>query len=1237
MRENELESENHRIHAFEWRSDDTCLLCLIEIIQADSRTNLRIHRRFALATLNHRLNPDVIRPSLQEKGSSNHKNLAKLLQKNRNVSTQVLDTLLGSLTLTDVVDLAIEAVYRLYRHVLRDELVLDQVLTHCIQKIGQSLDQPEKWVPYLSVMQRLAHLNPSAIALAINQNAKLKNEMVEHLSDHLTEFVALHVIALLDPIVRNDADEIFIRPSRRPILMLQLARLLETAQCQQLICAVLGFALMLWIKEDLQQLGHQQDNSGMPKIQQLLLTTANGLKRIVLQSQPDIQVAALQVLDAVLLQCRQLTDGTRMMAILMEQQDVAELIYDVLYSNHLPLLEFALRCLHHLSRCPLFFQHRCVILGVEPLLRVIPHLASSNASALIVAYAVHLLSDMLSKYDGEESLLQRCVSTDRLNGGFSAACQIACMALNSCAVHLETGGACLLAALLDKKNLPVPIPVERVAELIRSCLNSLAPPEKKWRCETGRIHLQGLIQMFSSAISLIVYLTDDPCARLSSYASTNSDQAASHRQSFDKLIDLIVTSIDQLITAFQQIDEDSLWSDLFLLLVQLASSSDAGAIYVQDVLKAGFMLKRCWTLRGSVKEAADDLLTWFLVRSLIGNVNPAPASMRATLRGLVRSIPSSVAELGGWISRDKSCPFGAKCTALILLYQLELYATSKDDIDVNPLPNRDVRFVGEHSDAILAAIADLMLTHSPCDMDDPDLLRSIWFLIARYSDGFHEASKAFVHLVKWFQPNGSLLLAWLQRIYTPHLSLMRWAFALDDIALYLGSYMIRLWIDQDEDARQAESLVELCLERTDDVLLLSVFDLAFHEDANVSCCAVTVLERVADRNEAMRVAIGRMIKYNIPRFLRLTDVTDDNYTRLIGSLRLLCRLSSWNHQCSGPADAVVLRDSISAWKDPAIIAALVSFLPRTIQFVNVFVFFYTQLLLGDLIANIRLELYPPRKSILGSSSSIMSALFVFGLKLGAMELWSWSCRYLTSVLTRTETASSRVLSQIVMEKRNFLEFVDDMYRRDELPVWKDVVQLVAAMAAFHHLHCTKVISPIRVSMGRLSRKLTAGLVGIDADETIDAILQLLEWLLVDSKSRLVIDPDDDSRTMQQHCCGTSRERSVLLEHLWAVLVNWTVRAGDASPTSNRIFACLTQLMRSCQQSLPAARFALLASQPWNYRLVDDAIRCPSGASDQALELATALIHHSKTTMKSCGAHPWSSQLEETLSRHAPSQ
>lgn len=123
-----------------------------------------------------------------------------------------------------------------------------------------------------------------------------------------------------------------------------------------------------------------------------------------------------------------------------------------------------------------------------------------------------------------------------------------------------------------------------------------------------------------------------------------------------------------------QVDKEFLWSDLFLVLVQLASGGVAGANYVEGTLKAG-MLSRCFGLRkrADVADAADDLLTWFLARSLNGNL-PGPF---ATLRGLVRSIPVSTAELGDWISRDKGCPFGAKCSALVLLYQLELCETSK--------------------------------------------------------------------------------------------------------------------------------------------------------------------------------------------------------------------------------------------------------------------------------------------------------------------------------------------------------------------------------------------------------------------------------------------------------------------------------------------------------------------------------------------------------------------------------
>lgn len=51
------------------------------------------------------------------------------------------------------------------------------------------------------------------------------------------------------------------------------------------------------------------------------------------------QVAALQVLDVVLWKCWQSTDGARWARLLLEQHDVADVLYDLLYGHHLPCLE----------------------------------------------------------------------------------------------------------------------------------------------------------------------------------------------------------------------------------------------------------------------------------------------------------------------------------------------------------------------------------------------------------------------------------------------------------------------------------------------------------------------------------------------------------------------------------------------------------------------------------------------------------------------------------------------------------------------------------------------------------------------------------------------------------------------------------------------------------------------------------------------------------------------------------
>ena len=58
--------------------------------------------------------------------------------------------------------------------------------------------------------------------------------------------------------------------------------------------------------------------------------------------------------------------------------------------------------------------------------------------------------------------------------------------------------------------------------------------------------------------------------------------------------------------------------------------------------------------------------------------------------------------------------------------------------------------------------------------------------------GSNDASSAFVHLIRWFQPDATQLQAFLRRIYTDHRCLMHWTFSVKDVAQYLGPHMVRL-------------------------------------------------------------------------------------------------------------------------------------------------------------------------------------------------------------------------------------------------------------------------------------------------------------------------------------------------------------------------------------------------------------------------------------------------------------
>lgn len=66
------------------------------------------------------------------------------------------------------------------------------------------------------------------------------------------------------------------------------------------------------------------------------------------------------------------------------------------------------------------------------------------------------------------------------------------------------------------------------------------------------------------------------------------------------------------------------------------------------------------------------------------------------------------------------------------------------------------------------------------------------------------------------------------------------------------------------------------------LLMFVMKELVFFDergDGRIGSMATALLITVAEKSDTARQTIGRMTKYNIPRFLRLTDVTvdDTNY------------------------------------------------------------------------------------------------------------------------------------------------------------------------------------------------------------------------------------------------------------------------------------------------------------------------------------------------------------------------
>lgn len=105
--------------------------------------------------------------------------------------------------------------------------------------------QAERQIPYPVTPSSPSRFNRLPFLFVSLVAAKLADLVVEHLSDRFSDFVALHVIALFDPILRNAercevGRRVLVQPDRFPLLLLQLGHVIHHSNCQQLLYAALG-------------------------------------------------------------------------------------------------------------------------------------------------------------------------------------------------------------------------------------------------------------------------------------------------------------------------------------------------------------------------------------------------------------------------------------------------------------------------------------------------------------------------------------------------------------------------------------------------------------------------------------------------------------------------------------------------------------------------------------------------------------------------------------------------------------------------------------------------------------------------------------------------------------------------------------------------------------------------------------------------------------------------------------
>ncbi|XP_065558387.1 uncharacterized protein LOC136026091 isoform X2 [Artemia franciscana] len=196
------------------------------------------------------------------------------------------------------------------------------------------------------------------------------------------------------------------------------------------------------------------------------MSVFDALKACIIHKETDFQIGSLQLVSLTLeseLECQAQNRGMELLERFLDES-FAEHIFESLISSNFLLLTSALRCLEIFEESKLYFNYKHVVYAVPSLIRLCQSLVERSQSSEILSLAIQRL---VSIFFGNNTALSQPNPVESYQ---SAILRLVETVIKSPHIDIHRNSIHLLLLVLDKENVPKPLPVVQIKYLVKSAV-----------------------------------------------------------------------------------------------------------------------------------------------------------------------------------------------------------------------------------------------------------------------------------------------------------------------------------------------------------------------------------------------------------------------------------------------------------------------------------------------------------------------------------------------------------------------------------------------------------------------------------------------------------------------------------------------------------------------------------------------------------------------------------------------